>query len=214
MIQCRLLISSEDYYTCQLTREIPVRVTIVTINLPAGFAIIEPLAGGEETLKRYVNAMHQSASIIKFDITRESPDGYWTRSVHQLDYPSIYETILESGSMTLLPVIIEKGVQNHNILSPSPKALESLLRTLNTRFTNVKIKQLHSRPGSLFPSLLTDKQLEAFKIAHESGYYSVPRKTKVTELAKKIGIKRVAMQERLRRVEMRIMKDYADRILY
>jgi predicted DNA binding protein len=178
-----------------------------------GFGIIEPLAGGEESLKRYVSEMSKSDSIVKFNTTLKSAGAYWTRSVHQLDYPSIYETILESGSMTLLPVVIEGGIQYHDILSPTPRDFKQLLEKLRMRFAKVKIRHLSSKPGSLSRSLLTDKQMQAFKIAYKAGYYSVPRKVKVSQLAERIGIKRVAMQERLRRAEIRILTDYAKKDL-
>lgn len=213
LIQSRLQISSENYYSCQLTHEIPIRVSIVTINPPEGFAIIEPLEGGEKTLEQYVMALERSPSIREFQITYRAPESYWTRAVHQLDFPSIYKTVLDCGSMTMLPIVIEKGLQFHDVLSPTRRHFANLLKTLQKRFTDVKIKHFMSKPVKAFDFLLTPKQLEAFELAFKLGYYCIPRQVKIEDLAIKAGIKRVAMQERLRRAELRIFSEFAKKTL-
>lgn len=215
MIQTNLQISSEDYYLCELTDKIPVKVTIVTIRLPEGYGLIEALEGGERSIQTYVDSIKASESVLEFEVTYSSPTIYFTRSVHNLDFPSIYETILESGSMSLLPIIIVKGVQHHTVYSPSRNALKNLLVTLKSRFSRVKIISLTSTPFKSKPTFLTPKQLEAFQLAFEKGYYEIPRRSKINieRLAQYIGIKRVAMQERLRRAEQRILSDFARRNL-
>ncbi|MFW9906181.1 MAG: helix-turn-helix domain-containing protein [Candidatus Thorarchaeota archaeon] len=214
MIQTNLQISSKDYYLCELTKNIPVKVTIITIRLPEGYGFIEALEGGEQTIQLYINSIKTSKSVLEFEVTYSSPTIYFTRSVHDLDFPSIYETILESGSMSLLPIIIAKGIQYHTVYSPSRYALKTLLTTLKSRFTAVKIISLSSIPFKSQHTLLTPKQLEAFELAYKKGYYEIPRrsKIKIQDLAQYIGIKRVAMQERLRRAEHRILSDYAKKL--
>jgi predicted DNA binding protein len=215
LIQTNLQISSKDYYLCELTEKIPVKVTIVTIRLPEGYGLVEALEGGEKTIQAYVESIKESKNVLEFDVTYSSPTIYFTRSVHNLDYPSIYETILESGSMSLLPITIVKGVQYHTVYSPSRNALKALLATLKSRFSTVKIISLSSIPVKSKPALLTPKQLEAFQLAYEKGYYEIPKRSKITikRLAQDLGIKRVAMQERLRRAEQRILSDFARRNL-
>lgn len=215
MIQTYLQISSKDYYLCELTKKIPVKVTIVTIRLPEGYGLIEALRGGEKNIQLYVQSIKASKSVVEFEVTYSSPSLYWTRSIHNLDFPSIYETILESGSMSLLPIIIVNGIQYHNVYSPSREALKKLLEILKSRFTTVKIVSLSSTPLRPDVGLLTAKQLEAFKLAYNKGYYEIPRRSKVNieTLAQHISIKRVAMQERLRRAESRIITDYARKIM-
>lgn len=209
VLQCILQISSEHYYSCDLTGKLPVRVSIVTVNGNTGFGIVEPLDGNEENIQQYLKELKQSPSIEEVDVTYRSPQGYWTRVVHKLGNPSIYETILQSGCMTNLPIIVEGGVQEHHVLFPSREKLRDLLHLLRSRFTSVSIKQLKSLPIGLSKVSLTSKQNEAFVLAFEAGYYSIPRKSSITELCGDLGIKRVAMQERLKRAELRILSAYA-----
>jgi len=213
LIQTNLQISSKDYYLCELTKKIPVKVTIVTIRLPEGYGLLEALEGGEEIIQLYVDNVRTSDSVLEFEVTYSSPNVYWTRSVHNLDFPSIYETILESGSMSLLPIIIKKGIQYHTVYSPSRNALKKLLEMLKSRFTTVNIVSLRSTPLKSEEKLLTPKQQEAFRLAYNKGYYEIPRRLRINieTLARQLGIKRVAMQERLRRAEFRILTDYVKR---
>ena len=151
--------------------------------------------------------VHNSDQIIEFCITHRTPTRYWHNSKHKLDYPSIHDSILESGSMTILPIIIENGIQYHNILSPNPDSFRKLLTFLQERFTDVNIRALSSKPTETLQDFLTDKQYEALMLAYRKGYYEIPKKITLEEIGEELGIKRIACQERIRRAEKRII-DY------
>jgi len=208
MIEAILQIFSENYYSCELTKNIPVRINLVSINGPEGFGIIESLDGTEAPLRKYLRFMKRSSSILEIEITHKSNLQYWTRAVHRVDGPSIHETVLENGCMTRLPIIISKGSQYHTILAPSQQEFSQVFDNLKERFTSVKIERVRRYPGGILTPLLTLKQIDAVRLAYTRGYYEIPRKCEVQEIAKELGIKRVAMQERLRRAEKIIMKDF------
>ena len=168
VLNCILQISSEHYYSCKLTQNIPVRVSIVTINGDTGFGIVESLDGNEDSVKMYIMELERSSSTKEVEITYKSPDGYWTRVVHELETPSIYDTILHSGCMTNLPITIENGIQSHMVLAPSREKLRDLLHLLRSRFTTVSIKKLRSTPVGLSRVFLTKKQDEAFRLVFNS----------------------------------------------
>ena len=210
VIQAQVLISTEDYYTCDITRTIPVRVSITTINGPVGFGIIEALDGKEESLKQYVSAMKASPSVVEIEITYQSSTAYWTRVVIQLDTPSIYETVLESSCMTRLPVIIQGGVQKHTILAPSREAFRDMLNSLKARFSSVQLKRIRLLATGSPEHRLTSKQMKAVRLAFKAGYYDIPRRTTIAKISKNLGIKRVALQERLRRVERTLVNDFIE----
>ncbi len=206
MIRSKITISSEDYYSCELTKKIPVRVSILAINGAEGLGFYEAVDNRIESLEKYVEQMKKSMQVVNMKITHKSSTRYWTRVTHKLDFPSIHETILESGSMTILPIVIEDGVQYHNILSPTPDAFRKLLKQLKERFSNINLRALSSKPTDTLQELLTDKQYEAIALAFQKGYYEIPRKCTLEGLAPILGIKRVALQERIRRAEQRIVE--------
>lgn len=213
MIEAHIQVGSEGYYSCEITRTLPVKVSLIAINGPVGFGIIEALDGKEESLMRYVDTMRSSPNILSFEITHSTPTLYWTRAEHKLQGHSIHETILDSGCMTRLPIIIQKGKQNHAVLAPSQEAFHKMYDSLNERFSSVEIRKVSRSPVGQFIPRLTSKQAEAFRLAFEKGYYGIPRKLTLGELSGNLGIKRVAMQERLRRAERAILSDYADNYL-
>ena len=205
---CEVEVSSEQYYSCFLTSRIPARVSIMTINGEAGFGIVEALDQNEESIQMYIEELDRSPNTQSVIVTHRSPDAYWTRVVHKVDGPSIYDTILQSGCMTYLPIIVEKGIQTHRVIAPSRDVLSKMLHLLRERFDYVRIKRIRTTPSLSTGPDLTPKQAEAFDLAWQSGYYKMPRTCKIEDLSEKLGIKRVAMQERLRRAEIRIFRDY------
>jgi predicted DNA binding protein len=209
MIEAVLRIAAESYYSCEITERVPVRISLITINGPEGFGIIESLDGTEAPLKRYAQSMKRSKSILEFEITYKSNTQYWTRAVHRMEGPTIHQTVLESGCMTRLPIIIANGKQTHTVLSPSQEAFSTLYENLRQRFTSVELERVRRYPTGLIAPLLSRKQEEAFRIAFQQGYYEIPRKCDLEELARKTTIKRVAFQERLRRAERTIMREFA-----
>jgi predicted DNA binding protein len=210
VIEAVLRIASENYYSCELTRSIPVRVSLIAINGSEGFGIIESRNGSETPMKRYARLMKRSDSILEFDITYKSETQYWTRAVHHMKDKSIHETVLESGCMTRLPIIISNGLQTHTILAPTQDKFTKMFDSLRDRFTSVELEQIRRFPSSLLHPQLTRKQEEAFMIAFKRGYFEIPRKSEIESLASEVGIKRVAFQERLRRAERTIIRYYAN----
>jgi predicted DNA binding protein len=126
---------------------------------------------------------------------------------------SIHETILESGCMSRLPIIIEGGKQIHYLLAPDQKAFRIAFDNLRENFKKATLQRVRRSPRGTQNSGLTDKQMLAVEQAIKAGYYEIPRKCEVKSIAKKLGIKRVAAQERLRRAEKTIMNQFADEYL-
>jgi len=209
MIEAVLRIASENYYSCELTRTIPVRVSLVAINGAEGFGIIESLDGTETPMKKYAKFMKRSESILEFEITHRSETQYWTRAIHTMKDKSILETVLESGCMTKLPIIISNGKQVHTILSPTQVEFTRMFDNLKSRFTSVELVRIRRYPSGALNPLLTKKQEEAFRIAWKKGYFEIPRSSEIKHLASEVGIKRVAFQERLRRAERAIIREFA-----
>ena len=91
MITTKLQISEPDYYSCQLTERFPIKVTLIAINGNTGFGINESLDSNEDTLQSYISELQKNPSVINVDITYKSSFLCWTRLVHKLEKPSIYE---------------------------------------------------------------------------------------------------------------------------
>ncbi len=214
MLRSKIAISTKHYYSCELSKKLPIRTTVLAVNGPEGLGFTEALDKKQETLDEYVKLLKNSDQIIDVTVTHKTATMYWNKVKHKLDYPSIHDSILESGSMTILPIIIENGIQYHNILSPSAESFRTLLLYLQERFTDVNIRALSSKPIETLQDFLTDKQYETLMLAHRKGYYEIPRKCSLEEIGEELGVKRVACQERIRRAEQRIIDYYVKDSLF
>ena len=214
MLRSKIAISTEKYYSCEVSKKLPIRISVITVNGPEGLGFVEALDKKKETLDEFYKLMKNSDQIIDITITHKSPTRYWNKVIHKLDFPSINASIIESGSMTILPIIIEDGIQYHNILSPNPDSFRKLLKFLQERFTDVNIRALSSKPTETLQDFLTDKQYETIMLAYRKGYYEIPKKITLEEIGEELGIKRIACQERMRRAEKRIIDHYVKDSLF
>lgn len=57
---------------------------------------------------------------------------------------------------------------------------------------------------------LTDRQRDALLTAHEMGYFEVPRRASLQDVAGTLGITAPSLSERLRRAQSRLVEHYAD----
>ena len=55
-------------------------------------------------------------------------------------------------------------------------------------------------------SALTDRQLEVFRTAVESGYYEIPRRATHKEIADSLGCAPSTIDEHLRKAESRVLQ--------
>lgn len=209
MIEVNLTIGSPSYYSSVLTAEIPVRVRLVGLQLPVGFAVVEALDGRPESLENYIQRLEEDDNVEEVITTYKSPTYYWTKVTHRLS-PSIYETILDHGAVSLMPIILERGLQYHRVLIPSPSIIQPLLETLRSRFKMVEVTQIRSYAslGDRNQPKLTLKQEEALQLAYEAGYYMIPRLLSMKELSKLVGRKRTSFSEIIRRAESRLVQSF------
>lgn len=110
-----------------------------------------------------------------------------------------------------------KRVEDESLLivthPPSREAVQELLEDLQTVSDQVDIRWISDTDTETANSnravdldALTEKQLDAIELAVESGYYSQPRKTTVSELAAACDISQSAMSQRLHTAERKLLE--------
>ena len=72
-------------------------------------------------------------------------------------------------------------------------------------FDVVAVRELEDEPAGRHG--LTEKQYEALALAAERGYFDVPKKTTLTEIAAELDLSHQAFSERLRRAMARLTED-------
>jgi len=134
--------------------------------------------------------------------------------------PSIYENSITTlvslnGGMSLFPVIYENGYEYHSILCNDSKILTKVLNALK-KLPETEILQRNDigedslyRQSAIFFQMigqLTEKQIAVSILAFNKGYYDIPRKIRLQDIAEELGVTRYAIERLLRASENKIMK--------
>ena len=119
---------------------------------------------------------------------------------------TLYKTISDAGCIPLPNFVMAEGVEYWSLFSFRQKDLQKA-------YTNLKkiasVNLLSVNPSEIYHSdILTPKQREAIEAAKLYGYYDIPKKVTLDELAKKIGINHSAFAERLARAEQKVISKY------
>lgn len=136
------------------------------------------------------------------------------------------ETLLEThlatnGCLSLPPLSYVDGTKRATVLALEPAALTNIYDDLRSE-TSVTVRSkrvvrsLHPEVpivglDDVFPTL-TNRQFEAFRLAHEEGYYEIPRRITTTDLGTRLGVDRRTAEDHLRRAENKIADALAEHL--
>lgn len=105
------------------------------------------------------------------------------------------------------PIPIQNGIAVWTVVGPETKVRE-LIATLET--TNVPFELVSVRSGPLqrLSSALTPRQRQILRRALDEGYFDVPRRISLTELAPKIGVATSTLSVTLAVIEKKIVESH------
>lgn len=110
--------------------------------------------------------------------------------------------ISKSESMIEFPVVIKNGTAVVNIVTSGKKlkVLDAIMRFLGTAYELKEVTAYKEKEG-----MLTDRQREILRLAIKHGYYEIPRRITLEELAREVGISKSSLAEILRRIERKLL---------
>ncbi len=140
----------------------------------------------------------------------------WQYYVEFMLYEKADETtadmLFQAGCLFQPPAIVRGRYELQTMLAPSSDNIRRLFRLLKRNKRDYKtlgIREVEPGPRMLFTveesGILTPKQLDAIRIAFKRGFYSYPRKIRISDLAKEAGSARSTFQEHLRLAEIRLI---------
>ncbi len=92
--------------------------------------------------------------------------------------------------------------------NPLNKIIDVVTKKYSGELFSVKKEKIKSITSLKLAPDLTEKQLEALKIAYKSGYYNYPRSLTIPELASSIKRSYSTFQENLRKAENKILEHF------
>lgn len=129
---------------------------------------------------------------------------------------SITSMIQENGGLLEYPIRYHEGWEYHKIRCIDTKVVSDVLEQFNTltefqilSTLDLGIDGIFRKQMISFPDLIqnmTDKQLSIIIRLYEKGYYEIPRKIRVEDIAEELNVTRYAVEKTLRKAENKIMK--------
>ena len=116
-----------------------------------------------------------------------------------------YRRWVEIGG-ELLDCRFEDGLWNVRMRFPDRQAFTEYHEYLEGAGVDVTVHRLSASPRSNHEGVLTQSQHEALVLAHDRGFFEIPRETSLEELAAALGISEQAVSERLRRGQGRLIE--------
>ncbi|MFD1513587.1 helix-turn-helix domain-containing protein [Halomarina rubra] len=127
------------------------------------------------------------------------------------DHVSLVVDVVASRSGTVLAAMARNGEWSLRVRYPSRERLADSVETLARFDVEAELAQIGGRSGSPVGDL-TDKQRETVATAYERGYFEIPRRVSLEELAEELDVTHQALSERLRRAEQVLLRDeFGDR---
>jgi hypothetical protein len=128
---------------------------------------------------------------------------------------SVTRNIDACNLLHVAPVIYEQGWEYFRVIAFKHEDLEELLQRLDEKGFEFEILRKVPFDGFIASSLtltadalfsdLTAKQIGALLTAYKNGYYRLPRKADVTEIAFKERVPRTTFQEHLKKAENKLV---------
>lgn len=178
------------------------------------------IAGFDERRARDVGERIARLAESGFRVIRSTRDGEGTLNValtcaHKprltIDY-----VIEKNGGLLLPPVIYHWGWELYRILLPEAERLPQLVARLGRRGevrlvqkTEVGVGPLHGQQFLALDSLfrgLTNRQTVALLRSIESGYYDIPRRVTLQEIAHGAGTPRTTFEEHVHKAETKVLR--------
>ena len=124
--------------------------------------------------------------------------------------PDLLECIRENDG-TVLSAIAQDDVWTFDIRFPSTDAASRFCTGYGDDTFPITIRRMNQQgaPHHLSNGQISAKQREALSCAVTGGYFEVPRRTKLVDLAGELGISDTAVSQRLRRGLSTILSDSA-----
>ncbi|MFH1443113.1 MAG: helix-turn-helix domain-containing protein [Candidatus Micrarchaeota archaeon] len=128
-----------------------------------------------------------------------------------------HSAVLNSSLFFIKPDVIKEGFEWWYVASWDKDELMKLYSTMKKlkgkatiELISIKKQKVNVFVEDIFQEL-TEKQFEAFKLCWKMGYYSVPRKMSLEEIAEKLHLPFSTFRDRIRAAESKIMGEMGEK---
>lgn len=121
--------------------------------------------------------------------------------------PTFIPVLKRLGLLRHFPFPVQAGIATWTVVGPEAK-VRSLLRTLEGEPGRANVEAVRHGTFPAGPALLTARQQEILRRAMAEGYFDVPRRISLTELAPKIGVAISTLSVTLAVIERKVLQPH------
>lgn len=192
-------------YTSDLTRRLGVAITVLSGHRTAkGSVGLWELSGPDAMLPRAVSELTAHPNIVRCDVLSRDPGAWVLETVDK--EAEVSGALIAAGLVFLPPVLIRDGTETYRVFALHRRQVDRAVKVLSKR-NRVTVRALRERVVASSPLAgLTAKQRATLESAYASGWYERPRRVDQGTLARRLGVSRPALTERLARAEANVMR--------
>lgn len=220
MIEVNFQIKPQRCWAQRLSQEFPdITMTVFSIHQEKGLSRWE--CENSLHLREALEKAKADDTIVSLDIFSQDRNEIVVQSVCQCENRYKVHDILSRGGCYYLlpnPIVTYKGAKHYRILAPDADKLRNVMEMLQD-IGEVKITAVHPLEhvdDSFFinivelKGLLSAKQLRTLKKAFLRGYFEIPKRARIRDLADELGLSPATVYEQLAEAENRIIASIID----
>ena len=206
-----------------VTEKNPDATIVSTLSTVHGDLITNVIQLTSPTPKIDIERMRKHPLVKKVEVISMSPNSALLSVTSS--YKAMTYKILHQTNVKLLESPVTKGgLDSEILLAPSHKDMANLMSIWKEQkdYNDVRLKRKRflkpedARSLGMFRTsgffdlqsakeLVTPKQLEIFQLACDYGYYEIPKKISIEELAERTGLSPSTLAEHLRKAEAKLL---------
>ena len=204
MIRARFRMTlADDIWPYDVSTSFPDATLRLLTGVPKGDRALELGEALAEDPVAISSAIRQHSDIVGYD--ELYLDDSRVIGQYEADEKSLYEFLWESTLPPEFPIIVEDGEMEFNITATQPQfeAFGAALEEVGKQYELLSLVHTDDRD-----QLLTDRQRNYLLVAHNHGYFDVPRDATLAEVADTLNVDPSSASETIRRATDRVVADF------
>ncbi len=163
------------------------------------------------SLEEILDEIRRSLDVQSCQVLTRDPGRLSLRVTSKVPKVSAIRIQTNLGLLPSFPVFLQDGKLSLVVVAPG-NTIRRLFAEMQRQFPGTGISSVRRDRLERASGLLTPHQLEIFHTALSSGYWDVPRRVSLTDLAGKLGLSKSTLSESLANIEHKLIREIADQI--
>lgn len=204
MIRARFRMAlSDEIWPYEVSTSFPDATLRLLTGVPKGDCALELGEARAQNPEAVSDAIRRHPDIVGYD--ELYVDDTRVIGQYEADEKGLYEFLWASSLPPEFPIIVEDGEMEFDLTATQPQfeAFGSALDEMGKQYELLSLVHTENRD-----QLLTDRQREYLTVAHNHGYFDVPRESTLAEVADTLDVDPSSASETIRRATHRVIEDF------